>query len=293
MNDVKISRPVRLNRLFRADDRCVILSFDHGVFGEPSWLDGLRALSEIIRGHAAEEPDGMTLPTGGARLLQTIANPRKPALLLRADTSNAYLASHPSQHYDMPLAKAVQRAVRLDAVCVVQSFLTFPGQAQLTRDCIANIDALRHECDAVGMALMVEILVMTDNAGVPLIETGAETIAPLVRQALELGADVIKADPTEPVEAFASLVDVAAGTPVIASGGVKAADPVILARTAALMQAGASGVAYGRNIMWAEHPTRMTRALLQLVHGGVSVQEACDIAGTLATDQARTSLEGL
>ncbi|MGH8598482.1 MAG: aldolase, partial [Gammaproteobacteria bacterium] len=116
-----MSNLARLNRLFRADGRCVILSFDHGLFGEPSWFGGLRNLPEIIRAHAAEAPEGMTLPTGGARLLQAIADRRKPSLLLRADTSNAYLATHPEHQYDLPVTQAVQRAVMLDAVCVVSS----------------------------------------------------------------------------------------------------------------------------------------------------------------------------
>ena len=61
-------------------------------------------------------------------------------------------------------------------------------------------------------------------------------------------------------------MEVAAGIPVLASGGIKAADEVVLARTAALMQAGASGIAYGRNVMWAARPTAMTRALTKIVH---------------------------
>ncbi len=260
------TRPVRLNRLFGADGRCAILSFDHGLFGEPSWLGGLWDLPTIIRAHAAAGPDGMTLPTGGARHLQAISDRHKPALLMRADTTNAYLGSHPEVLYDLPLAQIVRRAVSLDAVCVVSSLLTFPGHAALTRDCCVNLDALRSECDALGMPLMIEILAMTDNAGVPLVETSVDAIAPLVRLAMELGADVIKADPTEPVEDFRQLVDVAGGIPVLASGGIKAPDPVILARTAALMKAGAGGIAYGRNVMWAERPTAMTRALVQIVH---------------------------
>ncbi|MBX9605757.1 MAG: aldolase [Gammaproteobacteria bacterium] len=273
-----MSTLARLQRLFDDDGRCMILSFDHGLFGEGSWLDGLRALPDILRTHAAEMPDGMTLPTGGARLLQSLPGRRKPALLLRADTSNAYLASHPDAQYDLGLRDVVERALRLDAVCVVQSFLTFPGQAALTRDCIANVDRLRAECDRYAMPLMVELLAMTDNAGVPLVETGEAIIAPLVRQAMELGADVIKADPTVPSTDFARLVEVAAGVPVIASGGIKAPDAEVLTRTAELLEAGARGIAYGRNVLWAEHPTRMTRALCDLVHGRVTVDEAIDIA---------------
>lgn len=270
--------PIRLRRLFDDDGRCAILSFDHGLFGEPSWLDAMRPLPDIIHAHAAAGPDGMTLALGAARVLQAIPGRRKPALLLRADTSNAYLASHPREHYDHLLTGVVERAVTLDAVCVVSSFLTVPGQEQLTRDCIANVDALRRTCDRYAMPLMFEILAMTDNAGVPLVETRAAVIAPLVRQAMELGADVIKADPTEPAGEFARIVEAAAGVPLIASGGIKAPDDVVIARTAALIAAGASGIAYGRNVLWAERPVEMTRALCAVVHGRVTVEEAVAIA---------------
>jgi DhnA family fructose-bisphosphate aldolase class Ia len=69
---------------------------------------------------------------------------------------------------------------------------------------------------------------------------------------------------------------------VIASGGVKADDAEVVRRTAALMGAGASGIAYGRNVLWAEDPPRMTRALLDVVHGGTTADAAIAAAGMTA-----------
>ena len=134
------------------------------------------------------------------------------------------------------------------------------------------------ECDNYAMPLMAEILAMTDNAGVPLVETDEAVIAPLVRQAMELGVDIIKADPTEPSSEFARIVEAAAGVLVIASVGIKAPDDVVIARTAALLPAGASGIAYGRNVLWAEHPVEMTRALCAVVHARATVEEAVRMA---------------
>lgn len=272
-------RRARINRLFRANGRCVILAFDHGLFGEPSWLAGLEEMPTVISGHAAEHPDGMTLPSGSARLLQSVKDHHKPSLLLRADCTDAYLSARSSQPYAHALNSIVDRAVALDAACVVAALVTFPGQATLTRDCFASIDALRARCDPVGMPLMVEILAMTDNDGVPLVQTAATEIAPLVRQAMELGADIIKADPTLPVDHFAEIIEAAAGVPVLASGGIKASDVEVLERTAALMHSGASGIAYGRNVMWAKQPTLMTRALLRIVHDDCSAAQALASAG--------------
>ena len=268
----------RLNRLFRADERCVILAFDHGLFGEPTWMAGLKDIEKIIREHALEEPDGMTLPPGSARCLQSVVGRHKPVLLLRADITNAYLGSRPRRMFAQSLTGLVQRALMLDAACVVAALLTYPDQAELTQACLVNLDSLRADCDSAGMPLMIEILRMTDNDGVPLVASTADEIAPLVRQAMELGADVIKAVPTAPVGEFTRIVNAAAMIPVLASGGIKASDAEVLARTADLMQAGASGIAYGRNVMWAERPALMTRALLKIVHDGVSAAEAAACA---------------
>ena len=42
------------------------------------------------------------------------------------------------------------------------------------------------------------------------------------------------------------------------------------------MDAGAAGVAFGRNVFQSENPTTMVNALKELVHNGASVKEAID-----------------
>ncbi len=264
----------RLNRLFAPDGRCVILAFDHGLFGEPSWLTGVANIPDVLSTHVAEKPDGMTLTTGSARILQAMRVDRKPSLILRADVTNSYLGERPAQLYAARLAEAVDRASALDAVCVVAALLTFPDQPSLRSDCLRSVDELRARCDQVGMPLLVETLAMTLNDGVPKVSTDVPTIATLVRQAFEAGADVVKADPPEPAEEFAMLLDAAGGLPVLASGGIPTTDEKVVRRTAAVMAAGASGIAYGRNVLWAADPALMTRTLISIVHGGVCAENA-------------------
>jgi DhnA family fructose-bisphosphate aldolase class Ia len=96
----------------------------------------------------------------------------------------------------------------------------------------------------------------------------------LVRQAVELGADVIKADPTDDVSIYHKVVEAAGGIPVLVRGGGKAPDAEILARTEALIQQGVSGIVYGRNIIQHANPAGMTRALMSLVHEGTTAAQA-------------------
>src|SRR5205823_3402888 len=95
-----------------------------------------------------------------------------------------------------------------------------------------------------------------------------------VRQAVELGADIIKADPTDDVSIYHKIIETAGGIPVLVRGGSKASEPEILARTEALLKQGAAGIVYGRNIIQHSHPARITRALMAVVHDGVSAKDA-------------------
>jgi len=95
-----------------------------------------------------------------------------------------------------------------------------------------------------------------------------------VRQAVELGADVIKADPTDDVSLYHKVIEVACGIPVLVRGGGKAPDKEILERTDNLIKQGAAGIVYGRNIIQHADPAGMTRALMAIVHDGATAQQA-------------------
>ena len=57
-------------------------------------------------------------------------------------------------------------------------------------------------------------------------------------------------------------------------GGGKVSDEEILTRTAELMQQGARGIVYGRNVIHNANPAGITRALMAVVHEGASAQAA-------------------
>jgi class I fructose-bisphosphate aldolase len=98
-------------------------------------------------------------------------------------------------------------------------------------------------------------------------------ILPLVRQAVELGADVIKADPTDDPREYHKVIQ-AARVPVLVRGGGKADDLEVLKRTEQVIAEGAAGIVYGRNIIQHANPARMTKALMAIVHDGVTADKA-------------------
>jgi len=171
---------------------------------------------------------------------------------------------------------AIAQALRLDATCVVVNLFRIPGEPEVSDQCIRNILKIKPECDRYGMPLMIEPLVFRSNAeaGGYMVDGDVEKILPLVRQAVELGADIIKADPTDDVSVYNRVVRIAGRIPVLVRGGGKAPDAEILSRTEQLIRQGAAGIVYGRNVIQHANPAGMTKALMSLVHDGATAAQA-------------------
>jgi fructose-bisphosphate aldolase, class I len=55
---------------------------------------------------------------------------------------------------------------------------------------------------------------------------------------------------------------------VLVRGGGRVSDEEVLARTEAVIEQGASGIVYGRNVIQHPDPAGITRALMAVVHAG-------------------------
>lgn len=259
----------RLNRLFAADGKCFDVAVDHGFFGEAEFLAGIEDLAGAVRTLVDAGPDAIQLSPGQAPLLQRLPGP-KPALVLRTDVANVYGREGTGREYlfSEVVEDAVELAVALDAACVVVNLLLLPGQPELLHACIGNISRLRADCEPVGMPLMVEPLAMKAGESGYGVDGDPEKIVPLVRQAVEFGADVIKADPTDDLDDYPRVIEAAGSVPVLVRGGGRAPEEEILRRTEEVMRRGAAGIVYGRNVIQHEDPAGMTRRLMAIVHGG-------------------------
>jgi DhnA family fructose-bisphosphate aldolase class Ia len=265
-----------MNRLFAPDGKCFDVAVDHGFFGERAFLPGIEDMHHVIRVLVEADPDAIQLSIGQAPLLQEIPGKTKPALVLRTDIANLYGKKLPPMLFSHMIADPVEQALRLDASCVVVNLFMLPDQPDVLRQCIINICEIKPQCERYGMPLMIEPLVMKDStsAGGYMVDGDLEKILPLVRQAIELGADIIKADPCDDVTQYHEVITVAAGKPVLVRGGGKAPEAEILHRTYDLMQQGARGIVYGRNVIQHENPAGMTRALMAIVHDDATPEQA-------------------
>lgn len=266
-------KSARMKRLFGTSGNCFDVAIDHGMFNELSFLNGIEDMHNAIGIVAAAGPDAIQLTPGTAAILQAIPGKERPALVLRTDIANVYGNPLPQKLFSVLIEDAVEQAIMLDAACVVVNLLMLPNQPELHEACIKNINILKRACEKVGMPLMVEPLVMQDNVkagGGYMVDGDVAKILSSVRQAVELGADIIKADPCDEVKEYHKVIEIAQGIPVLVRGGGKVSDEEILARTSALMGQGAKGIVYGRNVIHHANPAGMTKALMAVVHDGLS-----------------------
>jgi fructose-bisphosphate aldolase, class I len=269
----------RLNRLFNAkSNRCLNVAIDHGFFNEYGFLKSIENMQGAVETVAEAAPDAIQLTVGQAHYLQSLPGKDKPALVMRTDVANVYGQELPDFLFSRMIENPVEQALSRDATCVVVNLFRMPNQPIVADHCIQNILKIKPLCDQYSMPLMVEPLVFQSNdiAGGYMVDGDLEKIQPLVRQAVELGADIIKADPTDDVDDYHKVIEIAGRIPVMVRGGGKVPDEEILTRTKAVIDQGAAGIVYGRNIIQHENPKAITKALMGIVHDGLKVKEALE-----------------
>ncbi len=268
----------RLARLLGSDGRCLDVAIDHGIFNTPGFLGGIEDMAAAVDTIIRAAPDAVQLAPGQAGLLQDRPGRDKPALVYRVDVANVYGPNPPPELFCELIADPVEQAVAADAACVVVFVLLVPGHSDLHRQCVRNLCTVRPVCERYGMPLMVEPIAMRpDGKGGFAVDGDVATIKTLVRQSVELGADVLKADPTDDLSEYGGIIEVAGGRPLLVRGGGKASEEEIFRRTVDVMRAGASGVVYGRNIIQHENPSAITRAFMAIVHDGADADAALSI----------------
>ncbi len=255
------------------------MAIDHGFFNENAFLKGIEDMQAAVNVIADAAPDAVQLTVGQLKYLQRIPGKQKPSLVLRTDVANVYGPSLPATAFSKMIDEPVLQAVRADAVCLCINLFSIPGAPEVTAQCIDNILKIKTASDYYSMPLMVEPLVFRPNseAGGYMVDGDLKKIIPLVRQAVEIGADIIKADPCDNVDEYHKVVEIAGEIPVLVRGGGKASDEEIVLRTSKLMEQGASGIVYGRNIIQHANPALITKVLMGIVHEGKSVSESLEM----------------
>ncbi|OIO96315.1 MAG: hypothetical protein AUK03_04175 [Anaerolineae bacterium CG2_30_64_16] len=251
----------RLSRIFCRDGRALIVAFDHGLIDGPA--RGMERPAETLAKIVAGGADAILTSYGATtRFAREIA---PLGLILRLDGGGTKLGKMGpgSQFY------TVQDALRLGADAVAVS--AFPGspQEETTLHTLATVIGEAH---AWGLPVMGEMVPGGFDSG-PEYRT-AESIAIAARVAAELGADWVK---IPYADGFDRVVETCYVPAVILGGARKGSERAMLETIRHALDAGAAGVAIGRNIFQADDPAAMTAAVAAIVHKGAAVDEAMTI----------------
>jgi class I fructose-bisphosphate aldolase len=109
-------------------------------------------------------------------------------------------------------------------------------------------------------------------------DTKPGVISYAARQALELGADVAKVKYPGNTDAMREVIEMSGDMNVIMSGGSKRSDREFLESVKAMIDAGGSGLAVGRNVFQRENPRHILDALEEIIYEESSVDTALAVA---------------
>lgn len=262
---------VRLARLKNPrSGRILTVAVDHA----PSYgvLPGIEDICSVVDRVATASPDAMVMMKGiAARCFPPYAG--RVALILKCSTISPY---HPEM--DIWVSK-VEEALHLGADAVAMALTVgSPDQAQL----LANLGALVREAETVGMPVIVhsypcgELVPPEERYSAPRVSYAARLV-------MELGVDIVKTFYTGSAETFAQVVEAAAPALVVAAGGPRLeTDGDVLRMAHDVVQAGAAGITFGRNIWQSDDVAGIIGALKQILHANGTVAEA---TATLASGQ--------
>jgi class I fructose-bisphosphate aldolase len=266
-----LGKAVRIERMKNPrSGRILTVAIDHA----PSYgvLDGLENIQRVVDDVANAGPDAMLMMKGvAARCFPSHAG--KVALIMKCSTISPY---HPE--HDVWVA-SVEDALRLGADAIAMAMTV--GSAEQPQ-LMANVGALVREAERVGLPVVVHAYPCGECIP-PEERYSMERVAYASRLAMELGVDIIKTFYTGSAETFARVVEIAAPALVVAAGGPRLeTDADVLRMAYDVVQAGAAGITFGRNIWQSGDARGMIQALRHVMHEEGSAGEALEkLAGNL------------
>lgn len=260
-----VGKSLRLRRILR-NGRAVVVAMDHG--NAAGAVRGLERPAELVRSLAPAGADGVLVTPG--ILEQVWEHLGDLAVLLRIDGCVSPLASGP-----MRLFATVEQAVALGVDAVVMNATL---GASFEADELAKVGCVASASRGWGLPVVAEILSQRmmanhmDMSGMgqeTLPRDIADDITLACRLGAELGADLIKSRYSGDIDEFRKSVD-ACGRPVLVAGGPRRGRGLggTLETVREVLEAGASGVIFGRQIWQHDDPVEAVRAVSALVHGG-------------------------
>lgn len=262
-------KALRLRRIIDpASQSAVMFAFSHGT-SVPTVLPGIEDPVGRLRAVRDGGADCVFLSPGLIDSLAPVIRESREVGIVAKITATATRGGEPHQER---LIASVENCVELGADAVV-ALLPFAPENE--PDVISLAAGLGEACRRLGVPFIAE-------AEFPNAYYGAEDYATTwglpylkrsARLCAELGADIVKSNWPGSPEQFQEIVD-CVSVPVVVAGGSRESDLDLLTKIAAAHKAGAIGCSVGRNVFQHDDPAAITSALVAVVRGALSPEEA-------------------
>jgi len=260
-----IGKKIRIERIIdRKTGRSVIVPMDHGVSIGP--VKGIIKMAQTIDEVASGGANAVLMHKGmvgsGHR-----GYGRDIGLIIHLSASTA-LGPDPNNKV---LVTSVEKAIKLGADAV--SVHVNVG-SEREPEMLIKLGTISEICDDWGMPLIAMMYPRGKNIKN---EHDPEVVKLASRAGAELGADIIKTNYTGDPDSFKEVIE-GCPVPLVIAGGPKVeTDEELLQMVKNSVEVGGAGVAIGRNIFQAKSPQKTTRAISEIVHNNLEVEEALKI----------------
>lgn len=263
-----IGKNIRLERIIeRNTKRTVIVPMDHGVTLGPieGIIDMRDMVNEIAEGGADAVLGHVGLPLHGHR-----RHGKDLGLILHLSGSTVW-APDPNAKV---LVNTVSMALKIGADAVsVHINIGAESESKMLHD----LGEIAIECLEWGMPLLAMMYTRGDKFQE---ETSTEGVKHAARIAAELGADLVKVSYTGSKKSFQEVVE-GCPIPVLIAGGEKTKNErEIFQIVKDSLEAGGAGVSIGRNVFQHKKKKAMVKAICNIVHENITVEEALKILKT-------------
>lgn len=246
--------------------KSVVIPMDHGVTDGP--IKGIENIREMVDLVSSGGATAILLHKGVLKQLEKLPD---CGLIMHLSGSTAL---GPDPNWKVAVG-TVEEAVKL-GVDAVSIHVNIGNEKEPKM--LKHLGQVSGDCENWGMPLIA----MMYPRGKNIDSLDPKAIAHASRIGAELGADIIKTPFTGEESTFEKVVK-GCPVPIIIAGGPKTeTDRETLQMVKDAMDAGAIGVAMGRNAFQHQKPTAIVRAISEIVKNGISVEEALQILGSTA-----------
>ncbi|MGC9309887.1 MAG: class I fructose-bisphosphate aldolase [Candidatus Nanoarchaeia archaeon] len=235
--------------------KVLLLAYDQGLEHGPTDFNDKNVNPEYIIDIAEKGYTGIIFQKGVAEKYQNKLKQAKVSLILKLNGKTNLVKGEPISRQIC----SVDEAVKLGAVAVGYTIYIGSEHESKMLDEFAHIEEQAHK---KGLPVIAWIYPRGKSVkGKP----SKQLMAYACRVGLEIGADIVKIRYNGKLEDLKWAVKSAGKTKVVIAGGMKKQESKLLEDVKETMQAGASGLAIGRNIWQSKEPDKITRELKRLV----------------------------